>query len=406
MKRKSVIAIILALACIPIAGCGNSAEISTPSENSVNEVTEIISENSIILESSSKPESSNGSSRIESSQNSILILESSAQNSVSNGSSEIESLQSKPVQDSVSENSKQNSNSNSQTSKEPEISKAESSQSKPVQNSNPKQESSRSESSAAQPVIILADSVSLSRHELSLTVGGSAKLTATISPSNTQSKKVIWYWSDDAVISIDKNGIVTAKKAGTATITVKTDNGKTDTCKVTVKAKPVQQSSTPSSQTSKPAQQSSKPSSQSSAPESSTYIDPRYAAYYAPYDWDAIIADLRKVGEEQYGMIWEESLWVKNRGQDYGSKFDEEWGYHITNGHYQGNAQFGFPEANTDSYDGKDFREGCLYLFESLKKRLAKYNDTLENTYFKIVVEHIGINMNGDDEYWVYLLYT
>ena len=37
-----------------------------------------------------------------------------------------------------------------------------------------------------------------------------------------------------SVATVDSNGKVTAKKAGTATITVKTSNGKTATCKVTV----------------------------------------------------------------------------------------------------------------------------------------------------------------------------
>ena len=77
---------------------------------------------------------------------------------------------------------------------------------------------------------------------------------------------------------------------------------------------------------------------------------------YAPYDWNKIISDLREVGEKEYGMIWEESLWVKNRGMDYGSKFDDEYGYDIIDGHHKGCASYGFPVANTDNYDGEDFR--------------------------------------------------
>ncbi len=41
--------------------------------------------------------------------------------------------------------------------------------------------------------------------------------------------------SDTSVATVASTGKVTAKKAGTATITVTTYNGKTATCKVTVK---------------------------------------------------------------------------------------------------------------------------------------------------------------------------
>ena len=43
-----------------------------------------------------------------------------------------------------------------------------------------------------------------------------------------------WRSSNTSVATVDKNGKVTAKASGTATITVKTSNGKTATCKVTV----------------------------------------------------------------------------------------------------------------------------------------------------------------------------
>ena len=76
-------------------------------------------------------------------------------------------------------------------------------------------------------------SVSLNKTSLTLDVGKSYTLTKTVSPSNAVTSYT-WSSSNTSVATVDSNGKVTAKKAGTATITVKTLNGKTATCKVTV----------------------------------------------------------------------------------------------------------------------------------------------------------------------------
>ena len=78
--------------------------------------------------------------------------------------------------------------------------------------------------------------VTLNKTELSLSVGGSATLTATVTPANATVKTVTWRSSDALVITV-KNGVVTAVGVGTATVTVTTSNGKTATCTVTVKEK-------------------------------------------------------------------------------------------------------------------------------------------------------------------------
>ena len=80
--------------------------------------------------------------------------------------------------------------------------------------------------------------IGLNKSTTSLTEGESEILTATITPSNaTGDKTVKWSSSNGAVAAVDSNGKVTAKKAGTAVITVTSSNGKTAGCTVTVKQK-------------------------------------------------------------------------------------------------------------------------------------------------------------------------
>jgi len=81
---------------------------------------------------------------------------------------------------------------------------------------------------------VSATGVILNKSTLSLPVGSNETLSATVSPSNATNANVSWS-SSDATIATVANGKVTAVKAGTATITVKTeDGGYTATCAVTV----------------------------------------------------------------------------------------------------------------------------------------------------------------------------
>lgn len=77
--------------------------------------------------------------------------------------------------------------------------------------------------------------VSINMSSLSLKVGESATLTTTIAPANATNKGVTWTTSMSSVATVTSDGVVTAKAAGTAVITAKTDDGgKTATCNVTV----------------------------------------------------------------------------------------------------------------------------------------------------------------------------
>ena len=64
-------------------------------------------------------------------------------------------------------------------------------------------------------------------------MNGTAKLNATVKPDDATTKTVTWKSDNEGVAIVDNNGNVTAKAAGTATITATVD-GKSASCKVTV----------------------------------------------------------------------------------------------------------------------------------------------------------------------------
>ena len=81
---------------------------------------------------------------------------------------------------------------------------------------------------------VAVSSVNLNKASLSFTgTGSSQTLTATVSPSNATNKTVTWSSSNTSVATVS-NGVVKAVGFGTATITAKSNNGKTASCKVTV----------------------------------------------------------------------------------------------------------------------------------------------------------------------------
>ena len=82
---------------------------------------------------------------------------------------------------------------------------------------------------------ILVDSVTLSNCYLLLKKGDTLTLEAHVSPENADNKAVRWTSSDETVATVS-GGVVTAKKAGTTTITcTATDgSGKFSACEVSV----------------------------------------------------------------------------------------------------------------------------------------------------------------------------
>lgn len=84
-------------------------------------------------------------------------------------------------------------------------------------------------------VVYKVTGVTLDQTDLTLFTGQSEQLTATVTPDNATNKNVTWSTSD-ATIATVQEGTVTAVAAGTATITVTTEDGShTATCTVSVK---------------------------------------------------------------------------------------------------------------------------------------------------------------------------
>lgn len=72
---------------------------------------------------------------------------------------------------------------------------------------------------------------------VSLAVGGTQKLTATVAPDEANNKTVTFTSSNTAIATVTPvQGTVTAVAEGTAKITATTSNGKTATCVITVTA--------------------------------------------------------------------------------------------------------------------------------------------------------------------------
>lgn len=91
-------------------------------------------------------------------------------------------------------------------------------------------------SSGSSSSTVAVTGVTLTPSTLDLDLNGTktGTLTPTVAPTNATNKNVTWSSSNEAVATVS-NGVVTAVAAGTATITVKTnDGGYTATCEVTV----------------------------------------------------------------------------------------------------------------------------------------------------------------------------
>ena len=91
-----------------------------------------------------------------------------------------------------------------------------------------------------EPRPIPVSGISLDKSSLELVEDEEASLIATIAPADASNKSFSWSSSNSQVATVDDGGKVKAIAPGTATITATTaDGGKTATCVVSVKAKPI-----------------------------------------------------------------------------------------------------------------------------------------------------------------------
>lgn len=74
-------------------------------------------------------------------------------------------------------------------------------------------------------VVIDVKSVALNKTDISLQLNETETLTATFDPTNATNKNVTWTSSDEDVVTVSDAGVVTPVGEGTATITVKTEDG-------------------------------------------------------------------------------------------------------------------------------------------------------------------------------------
>lgn len=77
-------------------------------------------------------------------------------------------------------------------------------------------------------------SINIDNTSLSLNVGESRMLVATITPSSASDKTIVWSSSNTSVVSVN-NGLIKALSNGSAIITATSSNGKSATCYITVK---------------------------------------------------------------------------------------------------------------------------------------------------------------------------
>ena len=207
----------------------------TEEKTETEEVVEEVKEEDSVEKPQNAPETSKNESEtnnttqvetkpqsLQNSSNSTTTNQSSNSTTTSKPSSAVNNSSSSSSNSSNSTSSSNNSsNSNTTTQTKPETSTPA-----PVPTPEP------------QPVKVTG--VTTSTANLTLEIGGTGKMTATVSPSNADNKAVTFSSSNTAVATVDQSGNIVAKGSGTAYITAtsKENSKMSASIVVTVKEKP------------------------------------------------------------------------------------------------------------------------------------------------------------------------
>lgn len=69
---------------------------------------------------------------------------------------------------------------------------------------------------------VLVTGIELSQKTATGNVGATKQITATITPADADDKTITWSSSNEAIATVDSNGLITFVAEGTATITAQT----------------------------------------------------------------------------------------------------------------------------------------------------------------------------------------
>lgn len=340
MKKALIIFIAAAMLSLSCACTKNDEPSDDKSAAAASASVQESSENTAsgTVESSVQQSSTEESSALsQASEKEASVVESSSAQNSSDEISHQESREEKSRQESTEQESAQSmSGEVSQQSSETAQSPA------PVQQSSAVNEN------------VQVTGITISAQKTEMYVGGTFALNIRVLPENASDKSIHIEWSDNNVISVSSDGIITAKAPGSAQITVSSSNGRKAVCDVTVREKPQAQPSQESekqqtSQTSQSSTQQQKPAEQSSQSSESGNVQQDEAVGYVGADWfnDAVFvgdsvtlklsyyAENGSLGNAAFlcagSLGWNNALWELNRSGNvhpvmYGTKYTVDEG--------------------------------------------------------------------------------
>ncbi len=142
-----------------------------------------------------------------------------------------------PYSSNKSTSSSSNSSSSSNKSSSSSTSKSITSTSSSYSSKTSSTSSVNTTTAITKPNTITVTEIKIDQDNFSMEIGDIKKLTASITPDNVTDKSITWESNDESVVTIDKEGKVTAKKSGIVSIAASTSNGKIDTIVINVEEK-------------------------------------------------------------------------------------------------------------------------------------------------------------------------